>query len=395
MKRGKGKKGKRKKKGSKKIYKKMQPFIIGLGGLKLVLYHLFLKKMALTTALSFILSKVSFVLATLVALKQFFHAPVHHRSSDSSKLEVVHIPIKKYHGHHSDKDYDESQFIPVTFSPDTEFNTTPFYYDFPYSEHNPGTFFSSDEELKGTFDGKFNEDFGQFSSTNFDGKFDDSKFKQNFDDEKFKQNFDGKFAGNFDTKFSENFDEKFGENHDAKFSNNFDGKFGQIHGEVFDEKLTPLDGKFGDSFTLDYPPTLDGKFSDSGGNLKFSGSFDDKFNSNFNTKFNEDFGGKFNENFDAQFNNNNFKLPQLSGKTKPIFGEKINQSIDGKRTKNLNGKFNDSFKPKSNKNLNENESFSDIYNEHFQSKLSAAADKSDGNDDEKSFYKNHVHSPFV
>lgn len=378
--RGKKGKGKRKKlKGSKKIFKKMQPILIGLGGLKLVLYHLFLKKMALATAISFVLSKVSFVLATLVALKQFFHTPTHHRSGDSSKLEVVHIPIKKFNGHYNDKDYDESQFIPVTFPPDIEY-TTPFYQDFPYGDNQPGTFFSSDEDFKGSFDGKFNEEFGKFG-TSFD-----EKFKSNFDG-KFRDNFDGKFSG----KFSDNFDGKISDTFDVKV--NHGGKFGK----VFDEKLTPIDGKFGDSFTVEYPSHLDGIVSDSGGlfgqksNKKFSGNFDDKFNSNFNSKINEDFGGKFNENFDAKFNNN--LKPHLSGKTKPIFGGKINQSFDGALTKTFDGKFKDSFKPKLNKNLNENESFSDIYNEHFQSKLSAAADKSD--DDEKTFYKNHVHSPFV
>lgn len=329
MKRGKGKKGKgkrKKQKGSKKIFKKMQPVLIGLGGLKLVLYHLFLKEMALTTALSFILSKVSFVLATLVALKQFFHTPTHHRSSDSSKLEVVHIPIKKFHGHHRDKDYDESQFIPVTFPP--EFNTTPFFYDFPYSEQNPGAFFNNGEV-----------------------------------------NFDGNFGSDFDTKFSENSEIKFSEPFGKSFKYPGESQFG----EVFPESLTPSGDKF-KGITVENPP----KFSDNGGffssNSDF-GSFDDQFDSSLIKNSGDRLNSKP-------------KLPR-----KPIFGEKIAPSLDVKLKKAFDGKLKNSFKPQSNKNPDEKESFGDIYNEHFQSKLSAASDKID--EDEKSFYKNHVHSPFV
>lgn len=116
--------------------------------------------MALFSFISFILSKVSFILASLVALKQFFHTPSHHRSAESNKLEVVHIPIRKFNSKkHKDKDWiddEESQFIPVTFSPDTVYDTTPFppfYYNIPQSENEPITF-DSDEE---TFDEKFSE----------------------------------------------------------------------------------------------------------------------------------------------------------------------------------------------------------------------------------------------
>ena len=155
---GKRQRGKGKKKGNKKMkkaFKKMTPILFGLGGMKLLLYHLALKKMAFFTFLSFILSKISFILASLVALKQFFHTPTQHRAADSNKLEVVHIPIRKLrHNKHKEKDsyYDESQFIPVTFQPET----TPFFYDFPYKEHYPETFTSSEEVYDSSLNGKFN-----------------------------------------------------------------------------------------------------------------------------------------------------------------------------------------------------------------------------------------------
>lgn len=140
----------------KKTFKKMAPIMFGLGGMKLLLYHLVMKKMAFFTFLSFVLSKISFILASLVALKQFFHTPTQHRASDSSKLEVVHIPIRKLRQNkqkEKDSYYDESQFIPVTFQPET----TPFYYDFPYAKHRPETFTSSEEDFDSNLDGKFNE----------------------------------------------------------------------------------------------------------------------------------------------------------------------------------------------------------------------------------------------
>lgn len=128
----------------------MTPILVGLVGLKMVLSHLLLKKMAIATLISFLLSKVSFILASLVALKQFFHTPQSHRSNDSNKLEVVHIPIRNHrHTKENDNYYDESKFIPITFKPDSDaFGTTEFDFDFPYSGSNPDTetFSSSNEE---------------------------------------------------------------------------------------------------------------------------------------------------------------------------------------------------------------------------------------------------------
>lgn len=133
----------------------------------MLMYHLLLKKMAIFSFLSFILSKISFVLASLVALKQFFHTPTHHRSADNNKLEVVHIPIRKFNKKKKESDWiydEESQFIPVTYSPDAVFNTTPyppFYYNIPQDDNEPETFESDDENVEGNFDGKFNGKFSE------------------------------------------------------------------------------------------------------------------------------------------------------------------------------------------------------------------------------------------
>jgi hypothetical protein len=135
------KKGRRGKKGRKKNkihYKKAKPYIYAFAGMKLLLYHLLLKKFAFFSMASFFLSKISFILASLVALKQFFNTPTHHRSSDSNKVEVVHIPIrkeKKSHKYHQDDDWEESRFIPITFAPDgSVYDTTAL----PYINYNYG-----------------------------------------------------------------------------------------------------------------------------------------------------------------------------------------------------------------------------------------------------------------
>ena len=123
------------------------------------MYHMLLKKMAIFSLLSFILSKISFILASLVALKQFFQPPVHHRSAEGSKLEVVHIPIRKFNSKQKQKEWlddEESQFIPVTYSPDANYETTPFppfYYHAPQNDN-----YESDEENFGERPSKkFNE----------------------------------------------------------------------------------------------------------------------------------------------------------------------------------------------------------------------------------------------
>lgn len=126
----------------------MKPMMYGLGGLKLLFDHFLLKKLAFVTFFTFILSKISFILAALVALKQFFHTPVQHQRAESHNVDVIHIPIKKYRPKHSDEAFDESKLIPVTYDsliPDT----TPTYFTYP----NQNEFISSEENFTGTWSG--------------------------------------------------------------------------------------------------------------------------------------------------------------------------------------------------------------------------------------------------
>jgi hypothetical protein len=129
----------------------------------MIMYKILMKKMAIFSLMSFILSKISFVLASLVALKQFFQPPAHHRSADTNKLEVVHIPIRKVTKKKKpESDWvfeEESQFIPVTYSPDGTFDTTPyppFYYNYPKNGKETETFDYDEENGYGNYEGKFN-----------------------------------------------------------------------------------------------------------------------------------------------------------------------------------------------------------------------------------------------
>uniref|UniRef100_A0A182YM58 Uncharacterized protein n=1 Tax=Anopheles stephensi TaxID=30069 RepID=A0A182YM58_ANOST len=103
----KGKKGKKdkkhrkhKRKGWKKHMKKAVPIGLGILALKAILLHFILKKLVLATALSLLLSKKSLLVSSLIALKLLLQQPHSSDKSESSKLEVVHIPIRKEAGFH-------------------------------------------------------------------------------------------------------------------------------------------------------------------------------------------------------------------------------------------------------------------------------------------------------
>lgn len=141
--------GRRKgKKKAKKFYKKMLPAFLAFGAMKLVFFHFLIKKALFISFGAFGLSTISFVLASLVALKQFFSSPTHQKS-DSNKVEVVHIPIRKHrdrNNKHFESDFDESKLIPVTFEPET----TTKVPNFPYKKPTE-TFISSEEDFKGIY----------------------------------------------------------------------------------------------------------------------------------------------------------------------------------------------------------------------------------------------------
>lgn len=142
--------GRRKgKKKSKKFYKKMLPAFLAFGAMKLMLFHFLIKKALFISFGAFALSTISFVLASLVAAKQFFSTPTQHKNTDSHQVEIVQIPIRKHRDNKPfETDYDESKLIPVTFEPETSVETK--VSDLPYKKPTE-TFISSEEDFKGIY----------------------------------------------------------------------------------------------------------------------------------------------------------------------------------------------------------------------------------------------------
>jgi hypothetical protein len=96
-----GKKSKKKyRKQKKKGRKKMKHIAMGVFGLKMLYYHFLMKKMFALSLFSAILSKISILLSSLVAIKQLFQP--NHQEKQESKVEVVHIPIHHSKGHEHD-----------------------------------------------------------------------------------------------------------------------------------------------------------------------------------------------------------------------------------------------------------------------------------------------------
>jgi hypothetical protein len=104
-------------------------------------------------------------------------------SNFSNSRVITDLP-KATNSKHKDKEWideEESQFIPVTFSPDGVYETTPypgFYYNFPRNENEPISFDSEDEN----FDDKLNEKFSENEIYN-------EHFKESRNDEFTEKNF--------------------------------------------------------------------------------------------------------------------------------------------------------------------------------------------------------------
>lgn len=125
------------------------PALYGVGAMKLLMMHFLIKKALLLGISSHFLSKLAFLVAIFVAAKQHMSQQPTHERAEGHKLEVVHVPIRKYHGQNSkerDNYYDaESKHVPVTYNPpEGSFdNTTPVtFFDLPYqsnffSDHLP------------------------------------------------------------------------------------------------------------------------------------------------------------------------------------------------------------------------------------------------------------------
>ena len=85
-----------------------------------------------------------------MALKHFFGQQQNHQRAEGTKVEVVHIPIRKYEKKKSkegDSYYEESKFIPVTHYPDSFIeHTTPVDF-IDYSQNDRTSYDYNEDHL--------------------------------------------------------------------------------------------------------------------------------------------------------------------------------------------------------------------------------------------------------
>uniref|UniRef100_A0A1W7R4Y3 Uncharacterized protein n=1 Tax=Aedes albopictus TaxID=7160 RepID=A0A1W7R4Y3_AEDAL len=166
---GKGKKGKKEKKRSRKHKKKKHkkwrkhlkkaaPFAIAILALKALMLHFLLKKLVLATGLSLLLSKKSLLVSSLIALKLLIQQPhSSDKSSESSKLEVVHIPIRKETGFHKKIQLNKFKIKPghkvkINIQPKAASTQKPLH---TFNTYNSGSMIKHTHQQMEDFGGKY------------------------------------------------------------------------------------------------------------------------------------------------------------------------------------------------------------------------------------------------
>ncbi|XP_031617446.1 uncharacterized protein LOC116337201 [Contarinia nasturtii] len=93
--------------GKKKKYKWLYPVIIGLFITKMIMFPMFVKVVTILSSAAFVFSKMSLLASLILGLKFFLSNS--HQNNDS-KVEIVHVPLKKYGGSDWDRETSESKF---------------------------------------------------------------------------------------------------------------------------------------------------------------------------------------------------------------------------------------------------------------------------------------------
>lgn len=123
----------------KKMHKKrmLYPVLIGLFIAKAIIFPMLLKALTIMSSASFMLSKMSLLTSVLLGFKWFLSSqtpmqqqqPTILRVPDSPKVEVVHVPVKKYNDW--DRENDRNHDRPG-----------------PPSNDNYDSYYSSDHDMK-------------------------------------------------------------------------------------------------------------------------------------------------------------------------------------------------------------------------------------------------------
>lgn len=102
--------------GKKKKYRKLlYPVLIGLFITKMIMFPMFVKAVTFLSSASFVFSKMSLLASLILGLKFFL---TNNNQQGESKVEIVHVPMKKYGGGDWDRETAESKFH-VNTIPDT------------------------------------------------------------------------------------------------------------------------------------------------------------------------------------------------------------------------------------------------------------------------------------
>lgn len=81
----------------------------------MIMFPMFVKAVAILSSASFVFSKMSLLASLILGLKFFLS---HNHNQGESKVEIVHVPLKKYGGGDWDREAAESKYH-VNTIPDT------------------------------------------------------------------------------------------------------------------------------------------------------------------------------------------------------------------------------------------------------------------------------------
>lgn len=93
--------------GKKKKYKWIYPIVIGIFLTKAILFPLIFKAVTILSSAAFMFSKMSLLASLILGLKFFLSN--NYGNNNDSKVEIVHVPLKKYGGDW-DRETSESKF---------------------------------------------------------------------------------------------------------------------------------------------------------------------------------------------------------------------------------------------------------------------------------------------
>lgn len=92
--------------GKKKKLKWLYPVLIGIGLTKMFMFPLFLKAVTIMSSAAFVFSKMSLLASIILGLKFFL---TNNRNNNDSKVEIVHVPLKKYGGGDWDREASDAK----------------------------------------------------------------------------------------------------------------------------------------------------------------------------------------------------------------------------------------------------------------------------------------------